>query len=79
MSVDPSTPSRRGRVAVQRGFVKNEEDLPGRPARYVLGQPRPDDVEILPTPAALADHWDRFTVSPIAGGVSTLPPAGQQR
>lgn len=34
---------------MDRGYVKNLEERKGRPARLVLGDPLPDDIEILPT------------------------------
>jgi hypothetical protein len=53
LQVDKSTALRRLRVAAYRGYVKNLESRPHRPGRYVLGDPLPDDVTLLPTTAAL--------------------------
>jgi hypothetical protein len=40
---------RRVRAAMDRGYIKNLEERKGRPAQLVLGDPLPDDIEILPT------------------------------
>lgn len=48
LKLDPSAASRRLKSAMDKGFVKNLEDRRGRPGRYVLGEPLPDDVEVLP-------------------------------
>jgi integrase len=53
LSIDKSNASRRLRVAADAGFVRNLEDRRGKPARWVIGDPLPEDVEILPDPAAL--------------------------
>jgi hypothetical protein len=37
------------RNAINRGHLKNLEDRRGRPARIVLDEPLPEDLEILPT------------------------------
>jgi len=50
LKIDKSSASRRAKVAANLGYVRNLEDRKGRPARYVVGDPLPDDVNILPTP-----------------------------
>jgi hypothetical protein len=49
LKLDKSAVWRRVRAAMDRGYVKNLEERKGRPARLVLGDPLPDDIEILPT------------------------------
>ena len=49
LGLDKSAASRRVRVAIDRGYLKNLEDKRGRPSRIVLGDPLPEDVTILPT------------------------------
>ena len=49
LELDRTTALRRVRAAMDRGYIKNLEDRRGRPARLVLGDPLPDDIEILPT------------------------------
>ena len=50
LKVDKSTASRRVRVAIERGYLRNLEINEGRPARLVLGEPLPEDRPILPSP-----------------------------
>jgi hypothetical protein len=57
LSLDKSTVSRRYRNARSRGYVKNLEERTGREAQIVLGDPLPEDVEILPSVERLKDHW----------------------
>lgn len=53
LKLDKSATSRRIATAVQQGYLKNLEDRKGRPALIVLGDPLPDEIEILPTVEAL--------------------------
>ena len=53
MDLDPGATSRRVRQAKHRGFIKNLEDKKGKPARLVLGDPMPDDLDVLPKPDTL--------------------------
>jgi hypothetical protein len=48
-----SAMSRRIAGALEGGFLKNLEERKGRPARLVLGDPLPADLEILPAPERL--------------------------
>lgn len=54
LKIDRSAASRRVRVAIERGYLRNLEDRKGRPARVILGDPLPDAVVILPEPEDLA-------------------------
>jgi hypothetical protein len=49
LKLDKSAASRRVRIAINKGFVKNLEDRRGKPGRYVMGDPMPEDVGVLPT------------------------------
>lgn len=53
LRLDKSVISRRVAMAVQLGYLKNLEDKRGRPARLVLGDPLPDEREVLPGVAEL--------------------------
>ena len=55
LNLDRSATSRRVATAINHGYVKNIEDRKGRPARLVLGDPMPDEIDMLPTPQALSD------------------------
>jgi hypothetical protein len=63
--------SRRVRMALDAGYLKNLEDRRGKPSRLVLGDTMPDDLQILPTVEELRD---RFSVSSASGGIQTPPP-----
>ncbi len=53
LKLDKSATSRRVTAAVQQGYLENLEDRKGRPARIVLGDPLPTELEVLPTVEAL--------------------------
>jgi hypothetical protein len=48
LNLDKSATSRRWQNARARGYLRNLEERKGKPARIVLGDPLPDEVEILP-------------------------------
>lgn len=52
LELDPGTISRRVSAAEKDGYLINEEKRLGRPARLKLGDPVPDDHEVLPPPEA---------------------------
>jgi hypothetical protein len=54
LRLDKSTVSRRVRVAADGGYLRNLEDKRGKPGRWVIGDPLPDSVDLLPEPAQLA-------------------------
>jgi hypothetical protein len=54
LKVDKSTAQRRSRMAISRGFIRNLEPRPGRPARLIVGDPLPEDGTLLPTASDLA-------------------------
>ena len=47
--LDKGSVSRRVRAALDGGYLLNKEEKRGRPHRLVVGDPLPDDLEILPT------------------------------
>jgi IclR-like helix-turn-helix domain-containing protein len=55
LGLDKSATSRRWQNARGRGYVKNLEERRGKPARIVLADPLPDDIEILPSPEQLEE------------------------
>ena len=48
LRLDKSNVSRRLRVAADGGYIRNLEDKRGRPGRWVIGDPMPESVELLP-------------------------------
>jgi hypothetical protein len=53
LKLDKSVISRRVADAVDRGYLRNLEDRKGRPARLVIGDGLPQELEVLPTPERL--------------------------
>ena len=53
LTLDKSVLSRRTKDAQSKGYLMNEETRPGKPARWVVGEPLPEDVELLPPPEKL--------------------------
>lgn len=72
LDIDKAAASRRVRSAIDRGYLKNLEDRKGRPARIKLGEPMPEDSEILPTAEELAY---RCSVDVNSEGVFSPPPS----
>ncbi|MBI05865.1 MAG: hypothetical protein CMM54_02670 [Rhodospirillaceae bacterium] len=70
LELDKSTAARRARAAVDLGYLQNNEDKRGRPARYVIGDPMPDEKEVLPAPVRLAEVWQCGTAN---GGDTPQP------
>jgi hypothetical protein len=56
LHLDKSAASRRVNAAIEKGYLVNLETRRGQPANLVLGDPLPEDQEILPTVAALASR-----------------------
>jgi len=67
LGLDKSAASRRARVAVSRGYLKNLETRPYQPAKLVSGEPLPSAVVILPTVETLTG----CTVARSLGGEHT--------
>ena len=77
LGLDKSATSRRWKNARARGYLKNVEEKRGKPARIVLGDPLPDEIEILPSPERLEERW---TSAGGSGGVAREPsPVGYER
>jgi hypothetical protein len=65
LKLDKSSAWRRVRAAMDRGYVKNLEERKGRPAQLVLGDPLPDDQEVLPA----VERLNGCTVAGVHEGV----------
>jgi hypothetical protein len=48
--LDKSVVWRRVKAAIDSGYLRNDEQQPGKPAQLRLGDPLPDDMELLPDP-----------------------------
>jgi hypothetical protein len=77
LGVDKSTAGRRLGRAADGGYVRNLEDKRGKPGRWVIGDPLPETVELLPDPVQLATADNIVdlrgcAVAPFPGGKSEL-------
>jgi hypothetical protein len=77
LGLDKGPASRRARSAMDRGYLRNLEERRGRPARYVLEDPLPEDRPILPEPERLLAE-DRCRVAGETEGMYT-PPSPPER
>jgi hypothetical protein len=53
LKLDKSSASRRLRDAGERGYVTNTEQRRGQPGRWVIADPLPTELEVLPAPSML--------------------------
>jgi hypothetical protein len=73
LQLDKGSASRRATLARDKGYVKNLEDRRGRPARYVLADALPNDLDILPTVEALIAKCCSVA-DEVEGILAPLPP-----
>jgi hypothetical protein len=64
LGIDKSAASRRWNEARRRGYLKNLEERRGKPARIVIGDPLPRDVDVLPAAETLKDRCTIAGVQP---------------
>jgi hypothetical protein len=64
LGLDESAAFRRARAAIDRGYLRNLEDRPRRPARLILGEPLPEEVVVLPPVERLQDCIAEETEDP---------------
>lgn len=79
LDIDKAAASRRVRAAVDRGYITNLEDRRGHPARLVIGDPMPEDEEILPSAEQLEGEEDRCTVDRVSQGIQHPPPPARSQ
>ena len=53
LGIDKSSASRRVKQAIKAGYLINEEGTRGKPMRLRIGDPMPEEVQVLPTPEQL--------------------------
>lgn len=70
LNLDKSATSRRVRVAIDGGYLRNDEQKRGRPAKIALGEPLPEDHELLPSPERLEECC---SVAVVRGGITGAP------
>jgi len=57
LRLDRSAASRRIKMALTRGYIKNLETNRYRPMRLVLDDPLPDDEQVMPTVEEVRERW----------------------
>lgn len=74
LKIDKSSASRRQRAAVEAGYLRNEEIRKGKPAKLLINDPLPNEVEVLPSVETLLERCSvadesegRYTYSPEQG------------
>jgi hypothetical protein len=72
LDIDKGRVSRNVRAALDGGYLVNREDRAGRPHRLVLGDPLPDDLDLLPEPERLRG------CAVVRGEGTPLPPAQKE-
>ncbi len=73
MKLDRSAVSRRLNSAIDRGYLKNLEEKRGQPARICLGDPLPEDADVLPSADSLREAL-LCSSAGVSEGVDTPPP-----
>ncbi|MGD9853262.1 MAG: hypothetical protein AB7T38_18605 [Nitrospirales bacterium] len=73
LKLDKSSASRRARAAIEKGYLKNLETRKGQTAQLTLGDPLPDDLEILPSVEDLEKRCCTVAKD-TEGSSSTSPP-----
>ncbi len=72
LNLHKTTVLRRVNTCISKGYLINEEDRKGKPARIKLGDPLPLELTILPLPEDLEANG--CTVAPISQGIDTPLP-----
>jgi hypothetical protein len=72
LGLDKGTVSRRINQAIDLGYLVNAQDKKGQPAKLLVGDPLPDEVEVLPRPEVLFPD-DRCSVAAFPGGEGSEP------
>jgi hypothetical protein len=71
LELDKAAVSRRVRVAINQGYLRNDEDRRGKPSKLALADPLPEDIEILPSVDVLIVDREGDTPPP-----TSTPPSG---
>jgi hypothetical protein len=74
LKIDKSNASRRVRRAADGSYIRNLEDKRGRPGQWVIGEPLPEAVEVLPQLATARNAESRgipgcCAVAPVQEGI----------
>lgn len=78
LKLDRAVISRRVSAAIDLGFLKNHEERKGRPARVVLGDPLPSNLEVLPRANQIAESEPLHDCALNSGDRRGDPPVQEQ-
>jgi hypothetical protein len=73
LELDKSAASRRIKQALDAGYLVNMEDKKGRPFKILLGDPLPDQIDLLPTAEKLQEEVNRCSVASDLEGIKNPP------
>ncbi len=73
LSLDKPAGSRRVKTTLTLGYVVNLETHKGRPARLRIGEPLPDELEVLPTKDSIDAAIDGCNVADRSQASNPLP------
>lgn len=65
LNIDRSAASRRVMVALDHGYLSNDENQPRKPAKLMIGDPMPEETGILPAPERLIEKLNEPSYPPI--------------
>ncbi|HTF32151.1 MAG TPA: hypothetical protein VK714_00455 [Myxococcota bacterium] len=68
LRLDKSAVARRVQQAIERGYLVNHQERAGRPVWLALGEPLPEDKDLLPTVEVLAEAVRCCSVAGVSGG-----------
>jgi hypothetical protein len=71
LELDKNSVHHRVRKAITAGYLENQEDKRGKPARIVLGEPLPGEREILPPPGVMGTAGTLGTLGTLKRGPGT--------
>jgi hypothetical protein len=74
LGLDKSAAWRRVQGALADGYLKNDEDRRGRPARLKVGAAMPDDAPVLPSQRRLLHEIERLHAEDAAREGGSIPP-----
>jgi hypothetical protein len=77
LKLDVSPTSRRVKMAIAKGYLKNRETKPRQPARLVPGEELPEEIEILPTAERLLGNGDPTFAMEMGEEPSPPPPSSK--
>jgi hypothetical protein len=79
LQLDKSAVSRRVGVALKAGFLRNLETCRGQPARLIVGEPFPEEMENLPRPDRVTEEEARCSIDRESGGIDAPPSLQEDR